>query len=61
MLNGTHLNSDVIKSHRCLVHMKDALLIDESSPGTYKSRYEKGDRTKIGVPEHNNSPVNTWS
>ena len=30
-----------IKTHRCLVCMKDPLLNNASSPRTYKSRYEK--------------------
>ena len=31
-----------IKTHRYLVCMKDPLLINASSPKTYKSRYNKG-------------------
>ena len=30
-----------IKTHRCLVCMKDPLLINASSPRTYESRYKK--------------------
>ena len=30
-----------IKTHKCLVCMKDPLLIKTSSPRTYKSRYKK--------------------
>ena len=41
MFDGTNLNriSDVDQDNRCLVCMKDPLLIDVSSPSKYKSRY----------------------
>ena len=33
-----------IKTHRCLVQMKDLLFIDASSPSSYKPRYKNGDK-----------------
>ena len=38
-----------IKTHRCLVCMKDPLLINASSPRTYKSRYKKEIKQRQGL------------
>ena len=40
-----------IKTHRCLVCTKDPLLINASSPRTYKSRYKKEIKSKIRIQQ----------
>ena len=60
MTDGTNrpLISMWIKSNRCLVCMKEPKLIDVSSLSTYKSTYEKEEKTKIRTRQ--NIQLNTW-
>ena len=60
MFDGANLTliSDVDQANRCLVRMKDPELVDVPSPCKYKSRYKKGDETKIRIQQYNKRPCN---